>query len=135
LCDPKQFPPFTALYQTEALENQGFDIALIPASTDHATGTRAIHVEASGQWVCDVVFDGTTMLLAATRNHSYDPRARKPALMETRYSDYRKVQGIMFPMSASTFLDGRKFVEKKVLEFELLDDLPESEFSEPKPGW
>jgi hypothetical protein len=41
----------------------------------------------------------------------------------------------MFPMSSSTVLNGRTFVEKKVLEFEILDDLPESEFTEPKPGW
>ncbi len=135
LCEPNSFPPFSALYQIKALKNRGFDITLTPPPKDHATTTRTIHVETRGQWVCDVVFDSTTMLLAAFSKPSYDPVAGKRTLAETRFSDYRKVQGIMFPMSTSTFFDGRKFVEKKALEIELLDDLPESTFSEPTSGW
>jgi hypothetical protein len=132
---PTKVFPLSVLYNIGDLRDRRFDLSVIAPRNDRAAVTPAIHVETREGQNCDLMFDGATMLLARIVTPGYDPRTGKAALQETRFSDYRTVQGITFPMSRSTTLDGRLFSEVKVLEFELLEDVPEGEFSEPKSGW
>jgi hypothetical protein len=131
--DPRRLFPLSHLFDIGTFEDPRFSITLVPAQEDHATCT--VHFTIGGQWFTDVVFDQASMLVAGTSKPFYDPLTKRSAVAETRLSDYRRVRGMMIPMSTSTFLDGRKFTETKCLEFELLDELSDSEFTEPKPGW
>ena len=138
--EPIKVPMNAEIAQTYPIDNLNALLSL-------KTGDRVVYVtelttrnkqpvycmrtELDETWLGDIFFHCESKLCVAAVKSLNDIRTDKFVFLETRYSDFRDVDGLKLPMSISITSDGRLQMEITVTEVEFLDEVDPTEFAKP----
>jgi len=97
-------------------------------------GAEAVGVRASrvGEKPVDLYFDRISGLLLKTRTMvTTADSSEKPIEEVNLFKEYKKIDGVLFPMQLVILHDGRKFAEANLYDVKLSEKLPDSDFTVP----
>jgi len=69
------------------------------------------------------------------RRDREEQREGKTVVLETHYSDFKKIAGVRLPRRIRTLADGRLLHETQIKDYEANPDLPADFFSPPNSAW
>jgi len=93
-----------------------------PAQGRPAQWVQVTLGDATGQFA----FDPSTHLLIGSTMPAQNPKTGKMGVSETWYSDYRQFGGMTLPAACIGYLDGEKFVERTVHDFNVLKKIEDA---------
>jgi hypothetical protein len=76
-------------------------------------------------------FDKETGMLVKSERQAKDPMGGEEYKQETRYSNFKEVDGVKRPFKLSILRNGEKYIEAEVTEYETLNKLDDSTFAKP----
>jgi hypothetical protein len=114
-----------------AFKEKGYKLS---ALAEKKIGDRpAVGVSVSHEGHKDIFlyFDKETGMLLMSERQAKDFMGGEEYKQETRYSDFKDVDGIKRPFKIKVLRNGEKYVEAEVTEFKTLDKLDDSTFAKP----
>jgi hypothetical protein len=114
-----------------AFKEKGYKLS---ALAEKKVGDRAavgVSVAHKGHKDIFLYFDKETGMLLMSERQAKDPMGGEEYKQETRYSNYKDVDGVKRPFKVNILRNGEKYVEAEVTEFKTLDKLDDSTFAKP----
>lgn len=114
-----------------ALNRAEFQLSVVPTYFMDDRPVDRIRLEAGGQWVGDLYFDGETHLLIASKKELFDDTMGRSRAIEAHYSNCKSLDGLKLPMSIRTAVDGEFMATITVTDVKFMDAIDESVFARP----
>jgi hypothetical protein len=113
------------------LEDAGFALTLLDEIKVNGRAAVGVRVASKGHDDFRLYFDKASGLLVKAEWKGVTS-GLQPIRAEQIFSDYKPVKGGgKYPMKALALIDGKKFLEDEVVEFEPLDKIDDALFAEP----
>lgn len=104
-------------------------------STLNGAQVDGVRAGRDGEKTVDLYFDNKTGLLLKTRTMVSTADTAQKAIEEVNlFKEYKKVDGVLFPMQLVILHDGAKFAEANFYDLKLSESLPAADFTVPNPG-
>jgi hypothetical protein len=116
---------------TPLLKEQGFTLTAIPDATVNGKPAAGVKVASKGHKDISLYFDKEKGLLVRSARKSLDNLSMADVTMETNYSDFKDIDGVMTPMKMQVQKDGKPFMSGELLEVKYLDKVDEKLFEKP----
>jgi hypothetical protein len=113
------------------LKAKGYKLS---ALAEKKVGDRAavgVSVAREGHKDIFLYFDKESGMLLMSERQAKDPMGGQEYKQETRFSNYKDVDGVKRPHKLTIQRDGEKFLEAEVSEMKILDKLDDSTFAKP----
>jgi hypothetical protein len=92
---------------------------------------NCVRITVDGRYTGNTYFHKQTMLPVASKKFFVDPGTGKMQMLETRYSDYKTIDGLRIPMTIETILNGESASKIKVTEVAFTDTVDPGLFAKP----
>ena len=103
-------------------------VKLSMGEKENVNGEEAIAINVSEGVL---YFDTKSRLLVKTKKRMSHPLIGKDALVESVFSDFKKVSGIQFPHRITSYVSGKKILEMEIERIEFLDKVDDRLFQKP----
>jgi hypothetical protein len=101
-------------------------------STLNGAQVDRVRAHRDGEKMVDLYFDSKTGLLLKTRTKVSTADSTENAIEEVNlFKEYKKVDGVLFPMQLVILHDGAKFAEANFYDVKLSETLPAADFTVP----
>jgi hypothetical protein len=114
---------------TPLLSDKSYEIKMLPAIKVDDKDALGIEVSCKELKGAKIYFDKATNLIIKTEQKGLDPMGSE-VTREVILSDYKDVNGLKHPMKTLINHDGKKFMEATTSKVEIVEKIPDSEFSD-----
>ncbi|HMF13799.1 MAG TPA: hypothetical protein VKE94_15880 [Gemmataceae bacterium] len=114
-----------------ALKEKGYKLGTLAGKKIDDRETVGISVTHEGHKDIFLFFDKETGMLLAAERQAKDPMGGEEFKQETRFGNYKEVDGVKRPFKINILRNGEKFVEAEVTDYKVLDKLDDSLFAKP----
>jgi hypothetical protein len=114
-----------------ALKEKGFKLGALAEKKVGDRPAVGISVAREGHKDIFLYFDKDTGMLLMSERQAKDATSGQEFKQESRYSDYKDVEGVKRPHKIEIKRDGEKFVEAEVTDYKMFDKLDDSTFEMP----
>jgi hypothetical protein len=113
------------------LKDKGYKLAALAEKKINDRAAVGVSVAHEGHKDIFLYFDKETGMLVMSERQARDAMSGQEYKQETRYGNYKEVEGVKRPHKVDILRDGEKFVEAEVTDYKLLEKLDESNFEKP----
>jgi hypothetical protein len=113
------------------LKEKGYKLAALAEKKFGERPAAGISVSREGHKDIFLYFDKETSMLVASERQARDVMGGQEYKQETRYGNYKEVEGAKQPHKLEILRDGEKFLEGEITEFKMLDKLDDNTFAKP----
>jgi hypothetical protein len=113
------------------LKDKGYKLAALAEKKVHDRAAVGISVAHEGHKDIFLYFDKETGMLVMSERQARDANSGQEYKQETRYGNYKEVEGVKRPHKIDILRDGEKFVEAEVTDYKLHEKLDDSTFEKP----
>jgi hypothetical protein len=113
------------------LKDTGMELSLLDEVKVSGSPAAGVLVKSKGHRDVKLYFDKETGLLLKREHSVLDPASGKMAVQEVVFGDYQEKDGLKHYKAITAYRDGKKLIEAKVTEIELLQKLDEKVFAKP----
>jgi hypothetical protein len=113
------------------LKDKGYKLAALAEKKINDRAAVGISVAHEGHKDIFLYFDKETGMLVMSERQARDVNSGQEYKQESRYGNYKDVEGVKRPHKIEILRDGEKFVEAEVTDYKHLDKLDDSVFEKP----
>ena len=114
-----------------ALKKKGYKLGALAEKKINDRAAVGISVAKEGHKDIFLYFDKETGMLVLSERQAKDPMGGEEYKQETRFGNYKDVDGVKRPHKIDVLRNGEKYVELEVTDYKILDKLDDSTFEKP----
>lgn len=141
--EPIELPAFNTKYESIlganlnallALKSGDLEVKMLAENKIRGQAVLGLRAKRDDVWYGNMYFDAETKLAVAARKSLPLDASGITRDIDTYYSDFREVSGLMLPTTIETVLDGKTTATVKITEILFSDAIDDSEFEIPVAG-